>query len=251
MACHAMTNASPRKGKATWDLKIDEVAGDCRRKKNQKGTPPAPMIRQPATRILVDGVKKIFRCAEEADRGDARSQRFQILREKLLPELLTKPHQKHRARSRRDVAFDSQGLCYPFFDAISHFARSELRLLSEKPRWLSALHHLFAVFVERIVNNPLGRVDFMVALKIQAAKSFRNGVQPRALRLLPQSVVSIRAIDDLPKQHERRILRQMYFFKIASKEHSLPWWPNSTAGTSNGVAPSLCASLITCSAGTK
>src|SRR5467141_5138714 len=84
---------------------------------------------------------------------------------------------------------------------------------AKSPVWLSALHHLFAVFVERIVNNPLGRVDFMVALKIQAAKSFRNGVQPRALRLLPQSVVSIRAIDDLPKQHERRILRQIVFLQ--------------------------------------
>src|SRR5882724_8713063 len=47
---------------------------------------------------------------------------------------------------------------------------------AERPVWLSALYHFFAVFVERIVNNPLGRVDFVVVLKIQVAKSFRNGV---------------------------------------------------------------------------
>src|SRR5713226_449127 len=71
---------------------------------------------------------------------------------------------------------------------------------AESPIRLTALHHLFAVRVERIVNNPLGRVNFVVVLKIQPAKPFRDGVQPRALRLLPQRVVRIRAIHDLPKQ---------------------------------------------------
>src|SRR5260370_21907781 len=64
---------------------------------------------------------------------------------------------------------------------------------------LSAPHHLFAVRIERIVNYPLSRVDFVVAQIIQLAKPFLDGVQPRALRLLPQSVVRVRAIHDLPK----------------------------------------------------
>src|SRR5882762_6998363 len=38
---------------------------------------------------------------------------------------------------------------------------------AESQTGLSALHHLFAVFVERIVNNPLGRVDCLrCALRI-------------------------------------------------------------------------------------
>src|SRR6266849_6646605 len=28
---------------------------------------------------------------------------------------------------------------------------------------------------------------------------------------------------------------RLYFFRMASKEHSFPWCPSSTAGTSNGV----------------
>src|SRR6266852_5212213 len=84
---------------------------------------------------------------------------------------------------------------------------------TEGPIRLTALHHLFAVRVERIVNNPLGRIDFVVVLKIQPAKPFRDGVQPRALRLLPQSIVGIRAIHDLPKQQERRIARQIVFLQ--------------------------------------
>lgn len=159
------------------------------------------MIRQPTARILIDGVKKIFRSAKEADCRDARSERFQIFREKLFPELLTKPHQEYRAGSRCNVALDSQGVCYALFDArprlaISGFARFKTRFSAEGPIRLSALYHFFAVFVQRIVNNPLGRVDFVVVLKIQVAKSFCNGAQPGTLRLLPQGVVSICAIDE-------------------------------------------------------
>src|SRR5713226_5453659 len=45
---------------------------------------------------------------------------------------------------------------------------------AESPIRLPALHHLFAVRIERIVNNPFGRIDFVVVLEIQAAKPFRD-----------------------------------------------------------------------------
>ena len=80
---------------------------------------------------------------------------------------------------------------------------------AESPVRLSAIHHLFAVRVERLVNNPLGRIDFVVVPEIKMAKPFRDGLQPRALRLLPQRVIGIRAIHDLPEQHECRIPRQI------------------------------------------
>src|SRR5262249_42059677 len=38
---------------------------------------------------------------------------------------------------------------------------------------------------------------------------------------------------------------------MASKEHSLPWWPSSTLLTSYGIAPRRFASSMTLSAGTK
>src|SRR6266446_5702623 len=64
--------------------------------------------------------------------------------------------------------------------------------------WLSASHHLFAVGVQRIVDNPLCCVDFVVVRKSQAAKPFRDGMQSSAFRLLPQRVVGVRPIYDLP-----------------------------------------------------
>src|SRR6266436_4980628 len=88
-----------------------------------------------------------------------------------------------------------------------------LQVSAEGSIWLPALHHLLAVGVERIVNNPLGRIDFVVILKIQTAKPFCDSVQPRALRLLPQCVVGIRPIHDLPKQRQCGVLRQFVFLQ--------------------------------------
>src|SRR5260370_3387732 len=84
---------------------------------------------------------------------------------------------------------------------------------AESSIWLPALHPLLAIRVQRSVNNPLRCIDFVVVLKIQPAKPFRDGVQPRALRLLPQRVVGVRAIHDLAKQHQRWIRRQIVFLQ--------------------------------------
>src|SRR5882757_415552 len=94
---------------------------------------------------------------------------------------------------------------------------------TESSVWLPALHHLLAIRVQRIVNNPLGCIDFVVVLKIQASKPFRDGVQPRALRLLPQRVVGVAPFTILPSNTSAGFAARSYFFRIASNEHSLPW----------------------------
>src|SRR5258708_10427252 len=69
---------------------------------------------------------------------------------------------------------------------------------AESPVRLPPLYHLFAVGVERIVNNPLGRIDFVVVPEIKMAKPFRDALQPRALRLLPHRLIVILPIHNLP-----------------------------------------------------
>ena len=97
--------------------KINEVARDRGRQKGQEGSPPAPMIREPAAWVLVDGIEEIFRCAEQSYSRDRRSKRFEIFGKKLLPEFLSQPRQKHGSRSGSNVPFDPQRVCNCFLDA--------------------------------------------------------------------------------------------------------------------------------------
>ena len=69
------------------------------------------MIRKPASRILVDGVKEIFRGAEQSYRDDARTKRFEVFRKKLLPKLFAEPHEEDRSRRCRNIAVDSEIVC--------------------------------------------------------------------------------------------------------------------------------------------
>src|SRR6266446_2137675 len=87
---------------------------------------------------------------------------------------------------------------------------------------LSPFHHFFAVRIQRVVNNPLGRIDFVVAPEVQMAKTLRNGVQPGGLRLLPQGIIGVRAIHNFPKQHQRCITRQIIFLQNCLKRALLP-----------------------------
>src|SRR5260221_10030476 len=67
-----------------------------------------------------------------------------------------------------------------------------------------------------------------------------------------QSVLSVSApLTIFASRTRAGSLSNRCFLRIASKEHSLPWWPNSTPGTSYGIAPSRRATTITWSAGTK
>src|SRR6266568_2257586 len=76
---------------------------------------------------------------------------------------------------------------------------------SERLPPASPLNHLLAVSIQRVVNNPLGRVDFVIVPEIQMAESFGNGIQPGPFRLVPQRIVRIRAIHNFSKQHQGRI----------------------------------------------
>src|SRR6266852_3546436 len=87
---------------------------------------------------------------------------------------------------------------------------------------LPALHHLLAVSIQRVVNNPLGRVDFVIVPEIQMAESFGNGIQPGPLWLVPQRIVRIRAIHNFSKQHQGRIARQIVFLQTGLKRTFLP-----------------------------
>src|SRR5262249_43260841 len=80
-------------------------------------------------------------------------------------------------------------------------------LRSEIAVVLALLHHLPAVSVKRVVDDPLGGVHRVIVLEAEMAETFRDGFKAR------------RPVN-------------LYFFKIASNEHSLPWCPNSTFFTS-------------------
>src|SRR5216683_6909969 len=82
---------------------------------------------------------------------------------------------------------------------------------------LPALHHLCAVSIQRVVNNPLSRVDFVIVPEIQMAKSFGNGIQPGPFWLVPQRIVRIRAIHNFSKQHQGRITCQIVFLQNGLK----------------------------------
>ena len=104
---------------------------------------------------------------------------------------------------------------------------------------LPTSHHFLAVRIQRIVNNPLGRIDFVVVLKLQVAKSLRDGIQPRAFRLLPQRVVSVRAIHNLSKQCECRVARQIVFLQNRVERTFLSAVPQFHRGDVKRCGPSF------------
>src|SRR5216683_5132770 len=69
-------------------------------------------------------------------------------------------------------------------------------------------HHLPAVSVERVIDDPLGGILFVVVLETQVAEPLGNRLQPFSLRLAPERVVGIRAVDDLAEQDQGRVTRQ-------------------------------------------
>lgn len=53
------------------------------------------------------------------------------------------------------------------------------------PARLPAPHHLLAVQIQRIVDNPLCRIDFPVIAEPQVTKPFSDSIQSSGLRLMP------------------------------------------------------------------
>src|SRR6266852_445935 len=121
----------------------------------------------------------------------------------------------------------SFGIFAPVFAAPASFG-SFKAASTKRSVWLSPPHHLLTVRIECVIHNPLRGVDIMIILESQVTKSLGDRVQPSSLRLLPQRVVRIRPIHDLPQEHQRRISRQFVFlqdcfertfFPVMSKFH--------------------------------
>src|SRR6266513_4352094 len=66
-------------------------------------------------------------------------------------------------------------------------------------------HHLLAISIEGVVDNPFGGVLLMVVLETEVTEAFSNRLQPLALRLVPERVISISPIDDLAEQDQGQI----------------------------------------------
>src|SRR5258705_7778800 len=82
---------------------------------------------------------------------------------------------------------------------------------------LAALYHLAAIRIERVIDNPLGRIVFVVILEAEMPKAFGDSFESWSLGLMIQGVIGVGAVDDPPKQHQRRIAGQLVFFQDSLK----------------------------------
>src|SRR6266550_572338 len=64
----------------------------------------SPSVADPSPRVLVDAVEQVLRAPEQADRGDGRPERLQVLRQEALPEILTQREQEDGRRDGEEVA---------------------------------------------------------------------------------------------------------------------------------------------------
>src|SRR5229473_1059894 len=61
---------------------------------------------------------------------------------------------------------------------------------------LALAHHFLTIGIQGVIDDPLGGVLLMVVFVAQVAEAFGNRLQPWPLRLVPQGVIGICAIDD-------------------------------------------------------
>src|SRR5437899_2332295 len=66
-------------------------------------------------------------------------------------------------------------------------------------------HHLAAVSIQSIIDDPFRSVDFMIVLESQMTKPLCNCVETGTFRLMPERVVRVRAIDNFSEQDQRWI----------------------------------------------
>ena len=76
---------------------------------------------------------------------------------------------------------------------------------------LAALYHLTAIRIERVIDDPPCRIVFVVVLEAKMPESFGDSFEAGSLRLMVQRVIGVGAVDDPPKQHQRRIAGQLVF----------------------------------------
>src|SRR6266542_1519948 len=75
----------------------------------------------------------------------------------------------------------------------------------EVPVGFAFAQHFLAIRIERVVDDPFGRVDGVIVLEAEMAKALGDGLEPGALALMIKRVVGIGAVDDFSEQDKRGI----------------------------------------------
>src|SRR5215469_5155581 len=96
---------------------------------------------------------------------------------------------------------------------------------SKRPLRLAATHHLLAVRVQRVVDNPLPGVDLVIVPEPEMSETFGNSVESCRLRLVPQGIVGIRAIDDLGEERQCGITTEVVFLDDSVERALFPVVP--------------------------
>jgi hypothetical protein len=78
---------------------------------------------------------------------------------------------------------------------------------------LALPHHLPAVSVKRVVDDPLGGIERMIVLEAEMPEAFRDGFKARRFGLLIEAIVGVGTVDDLAQQHERGVIAQLVLFQ--------------------------------------
>src|SRR6266498_1731822 len=82
----------------------------------------------------------------------------------------------------------------------------------EHPVQLSLPNHLLAVNIERVIDDPLSGVDFVIVFESEMAESLSDGFQSGTFGLVPQRVVGVGAVDDLGEQQQCGVAGEVVFF---------------------------------------
>ena len=87
------------------------------------------------------------------------------------------------------------------------------RKLFEVTVWFSSLHHLFAISIERIVDDPLGCIYLVIVFVAEMPEAFGNGLKSRAFRLTIQRIVGVCGVDNFPEKDKRGLSVSLYFLR--------------------------------------
>src|SRR5262249_3797110 len=91
--------------------------------------------------------------------------------------------------------------------------RSRRPLSHEIAVRLSVRNHLFAIRIERVVDDPFGGIERVIVLEAEMAKALGNRLEAGAFGLVIERVFRIGAVDDLAEQDERRVAGELVFLQ--------------------------------------
>src|SRR5947208_2024107 len=85
-------------------------------------------------------------------------------------------------------------------------------LLFESTVQLAPANHFLAVGIEGVVDKPFRGIEFVIILVPEVAKALGNRVQASRLRLLPERVVGVGAVDNLRQEDKGWITVELVLF---------------------------------------